>query len=351
VTVLVGASAEAEAQRPRFKVLCHGHDPVDPARFEHRLYNIGNQPFHHGYVYDCALRWPGAVILHDVVLYYLVVGYYQARNDLYAKVYALEGARGVDLIKRRVKRGQALLDFQEPERLPLNAEVVATSRRVVVHSQHAYDQLVRRHGPLAKLARIDMVVPADDGSPVVPRGALCERYGIPADRVLVTSLGFVAPTKQNREVCEVVRVVNGRLGGRICYVMVGDGSYADDLLGDGIVRTGYVGEEELRSFIAHSDLVVNLRYPSMGETSASLLRALSAGRPCVVNDVGWFAELPREVVIRVDHRRVRDELARVLIDWIEGRLATPAAGKAVAHIETHHAPDVIARKLEALLGR
>jgi hypothetical protein len=37
----------------------------------------------------------------------------------------------------------------------------------------------------------------------------------------------------------------------------------------------------------------------MGETSGIAVRALSAGHPLVVNDVGWFAELPDEVALKV----------------------------------------------------
>ena len=37
----------------------------------------------------------------------------------------------------------------------------------------------------------------------------------------------------------------------------------------------------------------------MGETSASVIRALAAGRPMIVSDVGWFSELPDSVAAKV----------------------------------------------------
>ncbi len=45
--------------------------------------------------------------------------------------------------------------------------------------------------------------------------------------------------------------------------------------------------------------IVNLRSPTMGETSGTAIRALSLGKPLVVSDVGWFSELPDEVAIKV----------------------------------------------------
>ncbi len=53
------------------------------------------------------------------------------------------------------------------------------------------------------------------------------------------------------------------------------------------------------SLMAACDVLVNLRYPTMGETSGSVMRALSLGKALVVSDVGWFAELPDDVVLKV----------------------------------------------------
>ena len=47
------------------------------------------------------------------------------------------------------------------------------------------------------------------------------------------------------------------------------------------------------------DVHVNLRSPTMGETSGTAIRALSLGKPLVVSDVGWFAELPDDVALKV----------------------------------------------------
>jgi glycosyltransferase involved in cell wall biosynthesis len=65
------------------------------------------------------------------------------------------------------------------------------------------------------------------------------------------------------------------------------------------VREAYVEEERLWSLMAACDVCVNLRSPTMGETSGSVIRQLSLGKPVVVSDVGWFAELPDEVALKV----------------------------------------------------
>ena len=86
-----------------------------------------------------------------------------------------------------------------------------------------------------------------------------------------------------------------------------------------MTREGYVDEERLWSLMASCDVLVTLRSPTMGETSGTVVRALSLGKPLVVSDVGWFAELPDSVAVKVaaDEREVETlaaALERLLAD-------------------------------------
>ena len=51
--------------------------------------------------------------------------------------------------------------------------------------------------------------------------------------------------------------------------------------------------------MAACDVLVNLRSPTMGETSGSVIRGLALGKPMLVSDVGWFAELPDGVALKI----------------------------------------------------
>ena len=73
--------------------------------------------------------------------------------------------------------------------------------------------------------------------------------------------------------------------------------------------------------MAACDVLVNLRYPTMGETSGSVIRALSLGKPLVVSDVGWFSELPDDAVLKVP------------VDDTEVDVLAAALGVAVDHGE------------------
>jgi glycosyltransferase involved in cell wall biosynthesis len=78
----------------------------------------------------------------------------------------------------------------------------------------------------------------------------------------------------------------------------------------------YVTEERLWALMAACDACVNLRAPTMGETSGSVVRQLSLGKPVVVSDVGWFSELPDAVALKVpvdDHEVETLHAALVLL--------------------------------------
>jgi glycosyltransferase involved in cell wall biosynthesis len=122
---------------------------------------------------------------------------------------------------------------------------------------------------------------------------------------------------------------------------------------EGVTRIDYVPEDRMWSLMAACDVLVNLRYPTMGETSGSVIRALSLGKPLVVSDVGWFSELPDTVVLKVP------------VDEFEAATIEPALEIGVAHgdvlgraaqeyVEREHAlpkvADLYAQALETAAG-
>ena len=66
------------------------------------------------------------------------------------------------------------------------------------------------------------------------------------------------------------------------------------------------GIERVRGLIAAADIVLNLRYPTVGETSGTLLRALGLGRAVLVSDVGAASpNFPDDVCLKVPVDRAR----------------------------------------------
>ncbi|MEM8934392.1 MAG: hypothetical protein AAGE94_24575, partial [Acidobacteriota bacterium] len=97
-------------------------------------------------------------------------------------------------------------------------------------------------------------------------------------------------------------------------------------------------------------VALNLRYPTAGETSASLLRILAVGRPAIVSDHAQMADLPGGIVA---HIPLGDGEARALEARLRGWLAVPErlrdlGERARRHVAEHHRPiDAAAATVDA----
>jgi glycosyltransferase involved in cell wall biosynthesis len=107
-------------------------------------------------------------------------------------------------------------------------------------------------------------------------------------------------------------------------------------LTEGVEQLDYVAERRMWELMAACDVLVNLRYPTMGETSGSVIRALSLGKALVVSDVGWFAELPDDVALKVPVDEIEVPVLEAAIGLAaenEERLGRAAR----AYVEREHA--------------
>jgi len=83
-------------------------------------------------------------------------------------------------------------------------------------------------------------------------------------------------------------------------------------MSDHVTITGHVSLEEFDRHIAATDIAINLREYTVGETSASLCRIMGVGVPAVVSDIGWFSEIPNECVVKA----VPDETLLLICDQL-----------------------------------
>jgi glycosyltransferase involved in cell wall biosynthesis len=337
-----------------FGVKVYKNNPRMLNSFDFRIYNMGNNPQFHGYIYEAALTCPGLIILHDVVLYYLTVGFYQNRGMLYSKIYEMAGAQGLHRIKKFARCGENLLECKHlAPYLPLNSEILESGNKIMVHSDYAYQKISgteKEPKQIKKISMIDHVASIRNENSIIEKRVLFHKYGIPEDALILGSFGYIDKTKLNHVICQVVNSLNGKFNNKLVYLMVGEGSYVDASLGPQIRKTGYVDLGEFNSFIQHVDVVINLRYPSMGETSGAMIRALGFGKPCIVSDDAWFAELPDEAMIKVKNENIEEELYGSLFRLLsEPKLKKDLSYKAKQHIRKEHDLDKISENIARFL--
>lgn len=277
------------------------------------LYHVGNNPDAHGWIVDALRKRPGVVVLHDFVLHHLVAGLTIGRRDGHGYLDAMEREAGV--VGRLLAHG--VLDKRipplwesRPEDFHLAGEVLDLATALIVHSRYV-EERARAAGYERPIWRIPH--PAWEHAPVTP----ARIEGAP----LIGSFGNVNASKRIPQLLEAfARLRRDRPDARLLLVgAVSPGFDLDrrlqrlGLSGEGILREAYVEEDRLWSLMAACDVCVSLRSPTMGETSGSVIRQLSLGKPVVVSDVGWFAELPSEVALKVGvDRSETDELHAAL---------------------------------------
>ena len=314
------------------------------------FYQMGNN-LHHERIHELALRRPGIVTLHDLFLHHLLIERTLGRGDLdpYREELAFDhGWAGAAVAEppRWGAYGTACLFA-----LPCNARLARSQRGVLVHSRWARDQLLEDLPEVAvRVVPMPMPLAAepDDGGRLETR----RRLGIPETAPVLGSFGFQTPIKRTDRVIAALARAELRdthllIVGAVARELDLDGAARSHGVADRVHVVGFLERDAMAAAMATTDLCVNLRFPTAGETSASLLRLLAMGRPTLVSDYAQFTDLPRDVVASVPIGDGEVEgiaaTARALLDD-RGRLRE-LGRRAREHIRREHDPARAARAI------
>jgi glycosyltransferase involved in cell wall biosynthesis len=314
------------------------------------LYHVGNDPERHWWIVEELRRRPGVVVLHDFVLHHLVAGITIGRGDSDGYLDAMQREAGA--VGRMLAHGvvDGLLPpvwERHAHEYPLTGEVLDSATGVIVHSAYV-ERRVREHGYAGPVWRIPLAA--------WPMPAELPDAGLPPGQLVVGSFGHLNPAKRVPQLLEGFSLLQERIPEALLLLV---GSIAPglelDIPGDAL-HFDYVPEDRLWSLLAATDICVSLRYPTMGETSGIAVRALEAGRPQVVSDVGWFSELPDEVALKVP---VGDDEVEVLAGHLtrlagdaeeRARMGVAARALAVQEHDLGRVADAYAETLEQAAG-
>jgi glycosyltransferase involved in cell wall biosynthesis len=309
--------------------------PVTALPADLDLYEIGNSPAH-AYVYRAALARPGVVALHEWSLHHLVLHETVERGDRAAYHREMRRAHGEagTFVARQVARG--LGGDLLPALFPLNDRLLEGSLGVVALTRYVADRVARRD-PGRPVLRLNHHL-AEPDRPLPSRAEARELLGLPLRAPLIIAPGLATAAKGLDAGVRVVARLRGLFPG-LRLVIAGDVDPRLPLrewargaqLGDGLVVTGRLALADFVRHLVAADVVLALRFPTHGEISGALVRALGVGRPALVSAGTPAAEeFPEGVVIPIDPGpRQEDELfavlARLLTDEglreVLGRLA------------------------------
>jgi glycosyltransferase involved in cell wall biosynthesis len=316
------------------------------------LYHVGNNPEAHTWIVDALQRRPGIVVLHDFVLHHLVAGMTLGRGDSDGYLDAMQRDAGV--VGRLLAHGVVdnLLPpiwEQRAQDFPLTCVVLDGADGVICHSRYV-EQKVRDYGYAGPTSVIPM--------PAWPSVAAGARQAPEGRFPVIACIGYLNAAKRIPQLLEAFRRVSERFPEALLVLA---GSTApdvrlDEASLDGVLRLDHLEERDLWQLLADCDVNVSLRWPTMGETSGMAIRALSVGKPLVVSDVGWFAELPDDVAAKVPVDELEVETLAAVIerlaedDALRARMGTSAAEYARVEHGLDHVADRYVTALEESAG-
>jgi glycosyltransferase involved in cell wall biosynthesis len=341
------------------------HHAVEWVRDEHAagrpeaeldVYHVGNSP-DHAFVYRAALARPGVVVLHDFSLHDLVRHETLGRGDAAAYRSEMRRAHGPagSFVARQVARGLGgeLLPalFTANDRLlEASLAVVALTR---VTAQRVAARLPGR--PVLHLPH-HLALPL---SPPPSRAEARRALGLEPDALVVTAPGLATRAKRLELGVQVVARLHAE---RPALRLVVAGAVEPGLplaewaqaagLGDALRVTGRLSLEDFERHLAAADIVLALRFPSRGEMSGALVRALGVGRPALVT-AGTAAaeEFPEGVVVPVaPGPRERGELEALIGALADEAGLRDAIGRvARAHVRRQHDREAGVERLAGFL--
>ncbi len=264
------------------------------------LVQIGNDPLHAPSVealFDPERRTPAVVVLHEFVLHHLFAAAYLTRSRSGDYVRELERAHGVRgmAFAATLRDGSCVPVWDlDPWRYPMSAGVIRAAEAVVSHSKLVTGAVLAECPGTRALTIPQHVAPA----PRTPILEAREALGFPRDRPAGITLGIVSPAKRIAKILEALATLPP---GRRPFFFIGGAVADDDALRSTVRESGlqedvrfggYLSEVDLWRAASAATFAVNLRHPTMGETSHAVCRLAGFGLPLVVSDTGWFRELP-----------------------------------------------------------
>jgi len=323
--------------------------------YDRILYHFGNSNFHR-HMFALLAAHPGAVVLHDFFLSGVV-------SDMETSKYA--PGQWIRELYHAHGYGPASERFLEKQpvdviwRYPCSASVLANATGVIVHAESTRALARHWHGPDAE-RRITVIPHLRAPRPASDRNAARKELGLAAEDFVVCAFGGLGPTKLNHRLVEAW--LSSRLSKdprcTLLFVGTNEGGHYGRALADRIKEakghririTGWEDEARFQLYLAATDVAVQLRALSRGETSGTVLDCMNGSVPLIVNAHGSMADLPEGTAWMLPDTFGDSALVEA-IETLEGDAGKrrAIAERAVDHVRRNNNPDeVAARYAEAI---
>lgn len=283
-----------------FAIMPFRINEFNPSKYDEIVYHMGNYYAGHKYIYEALKRFSGIVVLHDCVLQ----GFYAERfsetknfeeyRQLLRKYYFQKGEEIARHTAQKIP--SPIWESDEAFEYPLNEEIIEHARALIVHSNFVRNRIKKvTSKPVAKINHHGHFIKTFDTDKIR------KELGCENEDILICSTGFVNKNKRYDIILSSIAELDRY---KIKYVIAGldRGNILDNVWNENlknVIVLGHLPIRDLEGLICASDICINLRYPTMGESSSSLLRKMGYGKPTLVSNFGSYAELPDYCVLKI----------------------------------------------------
>ncbi len=274
--------------------------------YDRVLYHFGNSHFHQ-HMFELLYKYPGTVVLHDFYLGHVM----ESMGLLNDQAYYSHGYTPFVGEKEDIVWNY-----------PLNKKVIDHAHGVIIHSENSrilankwYGEQVAKGWSVIPLLR----KPAE----TLIKKECRERLNLPEDAFLVCSFGLLGSTKQNEDLLDAWLASKLSENPKSYLIFVGENSANEYGVhiekkirqsdhSSRVIITGWADSDTFKSFLSASDIGVQLRTMSRGETSAAVLDCMNYGLPTIVNENGSMADLCDDSVLKIQDEFSLQELVKAL---------------------------------------
>jgi glycosyltransferase involved in cell wall biosynthesis len=296
------AGSSGPGSDPPYRAVFDAHDFVwkqQRAPYDLIVYQLGNARWH-DYMWAYMVAYPGLVVLHDIRVHHARARCLlkHERPDDYRREFRYNHPDAPPGVEEYAVEGLSGSIYYFWSMLPA---VLRTARLVAVHNPRVAADL-REENPGLRVDTIRMGVPPSLSREELPsdgRETVRRQLHIRDGATVFVAFGHVTVEKRIEPILRALAVLIAT-GADAHLMLVGQATGLASLpalidrqgLANRVHVTGYVADDRVPAYLAAADACLCLRWPTAGETSASWLRALEAGKPTVLTGLAQLADVP-----------------------------------------------------------
>lgn len=285
-------------------------NPELRGQYDEYIYQVGNNIIYHGEIINTFLKYPGILELHDFSLHHYLAEKTYAQGDNAGYIETMKYCHGKkgEKVAREFVEGKIGAPWEDQsDKFPVNKYLIDKAKAIIVHSDMA-KQMVKGIRPDAKVINIPLHTFIIDENPREYMLRCRKQLNIAADILVMGSFGYANRSKRIIPIMEALAKIKAEYSIDFKYYIVGkiqESEIQEAIhklgLDKNVVVTGFVDMTDFEIYMGICDFCFNLRYPTQGESSASLHRMLGMGKPALVTKIGSFEEYPDSIVVKISH--------------------------------------------------